>query len=415
MGSTDNWRTQSRPIPPGGRYPAKEYCSNCGLCDTYYVAHVKDACAFLGEGMHKVETLEPQVHGRSRKDNLERRFGVCTAMHSVKMNPPIQGAQWTGVVTSIAIALLKNNWVDGVICVQSDPDDRLQPRPVIATTVEAIMAARGVKPTLSPNLNILALLEESGLKRILFCGVGCQVQALRSIEHHLNLEQLYVIGTHCVDNGKREGLEKFLQTTSDSPETVQQYEFMQDYQVHLKHTDGHTEKVPYFCLPTRELNNVIAPSCYSCFDYMNGLADLVVGYMGVPYQNVPMTEHYQQITIRNQKGVQMFELIKPRASIQGVEMEGDCRNFVLQTVFQEERASNSRLPKFIGKWLAAALTKFGPQGLEFAKYSIDYHTLRNYLFVKRNWGAKADSHIPGYAKEIVKEYDQNGKISRLLK
>jgi 7-hydroxymethyl chlorophyll a reductase len=185
--------------------------------------------------------------------------------------------------------------------------------------------------------------------------------------------------------------------------------------VHLKHTDGHTEKVPYFCLPTRELNNVIAPSCYSCFDYMNGLADLVVGYMGVPYQNVPMTEHYQQITIRNQKGVQMFELIKPRASIQGVEMEGDCRNFVLQTVFQEERASNSRLPKFIGKWLAAALTKFGPQGLEFAKYSIDYHTLRNYLFVKRNWGAKADSHIPGYAKEIVKEYDQNGKISRLLK
>ena len=32
-------------------YPAKEACSRCGLCDTYYVAHVKDACAFLGDGV----------------------------------------------------------------------------------------------------------------------------------------------------------------------------------------------------------------------------------------------------------------------------------------------------------------------------------------------------------------------------
>lgn len=36
----------------------------------------------------------------------------------------------------------------------------------------------------------------------------------------------------------------------------------------------------------QELNDVIAPSCYSCFDYPNGLADMVVGYMGVPHQQV---------------------------------------------------------------------------------------------------------------------------------
>ncbi len=48
----------------------------------------------------------------------------------------------------------------------------------------------------------------------------------------------------------------------------------QDYRVHLKHLDGSTEKVPYFCLPANELNDVIAPSCYSCFDYPNALADL---------------------------------------------------------------------------------------------------------------------------------------------
>ena len=45
--------------------------------------------------------------------------------------------------------------------------------------------------------------------------------------------------------------------------------------VHIKHTDGHFEYIPYFSLPANDLNDVIAPSCYSCFDYPNALADLV--------------------------------------------------------------------------------------------------------------------------------------------
>ena len=49
----------------------------------------------------------------------------------------------------------------------------------------------------------------------------------------------------------------------------------QDYRVHIKHTDGSFEYVPYFCLPANDLSDVIAPSCYSCFDYTNALADLV--------------------------------------------------------------------------------------------------------------------------------------------
>lgn len=101
----DDWRQKSRPIAPGGTYPAKDHCrffvhtlsfdtncycsmlnylqqvtyyfnlacgkfpinclmlvsyclrssSRCGLCDTYYIAHVKNACAFLGDGMSRIE------------------------------------------------------------------------------------------------------------------------------------------------------------------------------------------------------------------------------------------------------------------------------------------------------------------------------------------------------------------------
>jgi len=34
-----------------------------------------------------------------------------------------------------------------------------------------------------------------------------------------------------VDNGTREGLDKFLKAASETPETVLHYEFMQDYKV----------------------------------------------------------------------------------------------------------------------------------------------------------------------------------------
>jgi 7-hydroxymethyl chlorophyll a reductase len=408
-----HWCTSCKPIPPGSSYPAKEYCSHCGLCDTYYIAHVKEACAFLEEGMGKMDTLEPLVQGRGRQGDRERRFGVHTEMVYAKMNPPIPGAQWTGVVTALAIAMLRHNLVDGVVCVQSEPGDRFQPRPVIATTVEDILQARGVKPTLSPNLNILECLEASGLKRMLFCGVGCQVQALRMVEPYLNLEELYVLGIHCVDNGKRAGLDKFLKVASRSPETVLHYEFMQDYQVHIQHLDGRIETIPYFCLPAQQLQDVIAPSCYSCFDYVNGLADLVVGYMGVPYESVPMTQHHQQVTIRNAKGQQMFDLIKPNLSVQPVTASGSCRPLVLQTVLQEEK-STTTLPRFMGKILARLLTQFGPKGLAFAQYSIDYHTIRNYLYVKRHWGKQGDRQIPGYAQAIVDDYNQNGQITELL-
>jgi hypothetical protein len=55
--------------------------------------------------------------------------------------------------------------------------------------------------------------------------VGCQVQALRSIQPYLGLEALYVLGTNCVDNGRRSTLDKFLAAASSRPHDVLHYEF----------------------------------------------------------------------------------------------------------------------------------------------------------------------------------------------
>ena len=46
---------------------------------------------------------------------------------------------------------------------------------MVARCKEDIIKAKGVKPTLSPNLNTLATVEALDVKKLLFIGVGCQV------------------------------------------------------------------------------------------------------------------------------------------------------------------------------------------------------------------------------------------------
>jgi coenzyme F420 hydrogenase subunit beta len=120
------------------------------------------------------------------------------------------------------------------------------------------LAARVNKPTLSPNLEVLEQLPGSGIRRLLAIGVGCQVQALRAVQASLPLDQLYVLGLPCVDNVSRAGLQTFLESASASPSTVVHYEFMQDFRIHFRHSDGHSETVPFFGLDTPALKDVFA-------------------------------------------------------------------------------------------------------------------------------------------------------------
>lgn len=387
-------QVKAKALKPGSRRPAKELCSECGLCDTYYVHYVKEACAFINQ---QFETLEIQSHGRDRNLDSEQElyFGVHSEMMAARKTQPIAGAQWTGIVSSIAIEMLNRGLVEGVVCVQNTKEDRFQPQPIIARTPEEILAARVNKPTLSPNLSVLEQIETSGMKRLLVIGVGCQIQALRAVEKQLGLEKLYVLGTPCVDNVTREGLQKFLDTTSRSPDTVVHYEFMQDFRIHFKHSDGSTETVPFFGLKTNKLKDVFAPSCMSCFDYVNSLADLVVGYMGAPFG-------WQWIVVRNETGKEMLDLVKDQLETQPVMSQGNRKEAVQQSIPAYDKGVT--LPMWAAKLMGVVIEKIGPKGLEYARFSIDSHFTRNYLYVKRNHPEKLAKHLPEFAKRIVGQY-----------
>jgi 3,8-divinyl protochlorophyllide a 8-vinyl-reductase (ferredoxin) len=385
---------RARPLAKGSPKPAKDLCSDCGLCDSRWVAYVRRACAFLEQ---RFEAMEEQAHGRRRRldDEDELYFGVHQRMVTARLRQPIEGAQWTGIVSRIGVRALESGLVDAVLCVQQSEDDRFTPVPVLARTPEQVLAARVNKPTLSPNLEVLEQLPGSGIERLLAIGVGCQIQALRAVQATLPLQKLYVLGLPCVDNVSRDGLQTFLESASRSPDTVVHYEFMQDFRIHFRHSDGQEETVPFFGLDTPALKDVFAPSCLSCFDYTNAGADLVVGYMGATFGR-------QWVTVRNALGQELLDLVEPELDLAPVTSSGDRRQAVQQGIDAYEKAL--KLPMWLAELVGVFVQRFGPKGLEYGRFSIDSHFTRNALWLQRHHPEKVEAHIPAFARKIVARY-----------
>ena len=71
--------TKPQPIDPSGwpeKFPAKEHCSKCGLCETTFVSHVTDACAFLGGEFHDVHMVVHLVALLVRIKSKSNKFCV---------------------------------------------------------------------------------------------------------------------------------------------------------------------------------------------------------------------------------------------------------------------------------------------------------------------------------------------------
>jgi len=369
-------------------------CSDCGLCQTSYANLAREACAFV---YPQITRLEKLVHGCSREpDNFDQQyFGIYRSMKTARMGRPIEDAQWTGVVSHIACEMLRMGMVDAVICAHSARDNALKPEPFLARTREEVLAGRGNKPMLSANLSLLDRARQEGVKRLLFIGVGCHIQTFRSVQDKLNFEKIYFLGLPCADNSTPEGLKQSLQLTSKSPDTVLKFEFMQDYYVQFTHKDRSVERVSIFSLKSRELLGYIHTSCKNCFDYVNSLADLVVGYMGSPIG-------WQWIIVRNDTGSEMLDVIHNGIEFQPLQSQGNRRP--ISQMMPYILNHNLIHPTWVGGIMGAMVNRIGPKGLEFARLSIDMHFIRNYLFLKRNYPEYREKLIPEFAYKILNQY-----------
>ena len=92
-----------------------------------------------------------------------------------------------GIVTAMFAYALETGIIDGAI-VAGPGEEAYKPEPMIATTVDELLAARGTKYSISPNMSLIKEATRSyGLDKIGIVGTPCQIQALRKA-------QLYPIG-----------------------------------------------------------------------------------------------------------------------------------------------------------------------------------------------------------------------------
>jgi coenzyme F420 hydrogenase subunit beta len=392
-------------------------CSSCGLCmiKEWPAQENIQSCVFKNGWLGPQES---DLFGRERSldDTDEMSFGICKERFVGCIKNPVPGAAWTGVITSIAKRAFESGLVEGVATLHRGEEDFFAPKPVLARSTEAILASSGNKPVVSPILVSLHTAYEQGIKSLLVIGAGCHIHALRDFKKrftYLNDMDLYVVGIPCVSNVTLKTLRTVLKMFSHSPETVHHYEFMQDFNVHLRHENGSIEKLPYFCLP-REFTgiNLVVPACMSCFDYINSLADITVGYAGALFN---MKKLHQWIIVRTDKGRELHNLIADELETLPEETGGDCKKAVKNAARNivdqmrpdktSERKTGRKLPIWTGRALASVMRRMGPRGLEYARYGIDMHMIRDYYYVKFYYPELKETLVPKHVYRILEEYE----------
>ena len=393
----------------------KGICSSCGLCSTqeWPMHESLQSCVFTNGWLGK---KEKKLFGRERSlsNPEEMRFGISDERFTAQLKNPLPDAQWSGIITEIARKAFESGMVDGVVTLHRNAENHFFSKPVLALTSEEIYASRGNKPVLSPVLRSLQTAFRKKLKKILVIGAACHIHILRDFQdrfHYLRDMDIYTVGIPCVDNVQRNRFNWILERISRSPGTARHMEFMQDFRIHIKHSGGAIEKVPFFSLPEELSNPDIFPeSCMSCFDYLNGLSDITVGYLAaklLPDQN------RQWVIVRTEKGRKLFDLVGDELERYPEHGDWDCKKFVQGTAdrtiesMKEQKTSYSpdrKIPLWFGQVMSWLLSATGPQGIGFAHYSVDFHLIRHYYFVKYRHPEQLTLLVPRHVRSILEEY-----------
>jgi coenzyme F420 hydrogenase subunit beta len=304
--------------------------------------------------------------------------------------------------------------VEAVLTLHRGKEDYFFPEPVLARSIEDIAAGCGSKPVLAQTLISIEKAYQAGIKKLLVIGAPCHIHNVRSFQErysYLKNIDIYVVGIPCTDNVKPENFRYILSRISRSHETVRHYEFMQDFTVHLYHENGDLERVPFFSLPP-ELTSagVLTSCCRSCFDYMNSLADITVGYLGAPLDIEKMN---QWVLIRTEKGEELCSLIADDMETFPEVTSGDRKDSVqyygqqllarMQPGEEDEVRQSMSLED--GHDFAEYLYSTGPRDAEFARYAVDTHLIRNYYYVKQNFPQRLKTLVPRHAYKILEDYE----------
>ncbi len=377
----------------------RSLCTDCGVSRMADPSACGTACQFIKPDY---PGMEEQVHGRSRGDGDELFFGPFRAMHRARMRTPRDGAQWTGITTSLAADLLEQRKVDAVLTMVPDAADRWKPQPALITDPTDIVRARGMRMGYAPLLAMLEKAQERGFKRLAVIGIPCQIYALRRLETSLGLDRLYVIGTPCSDNTTTENFHQFLSLLDDNPDSITYLEFRADFRVELRFADGRHRLIPFLKLPISDLPPDFFPlTCRTCVDYTNALADITVGYMA--------GEGDQWVIVRNARGAEMLDGLGERIDLSAPGSKGKRHAAVKGFIANTARAAGGlplrRMPDWVRPIVAWLQPRTGPRGLEFARTRVEMKAAETILHLRHALPAKMKNMVPDHVWKIAAPYD----------
>jgi coenzyme F420 hydrogenase subunit beta len=323
-------------------------------------------------------------------------------MHRARLDPPAEGAQWSGITTALAARLLETGAVEAVLTVAPDPEDRWKPLPVIVTDPAALADCRGMRMGYAPTLALLEPARAAGHKRIAMIGIPCQVYALRALERSLGFDSITVIGTPCSDNTTTANFHRFLALLDPRPETISYLEFRADYRVELRFDDGRpTRVIPFLELPISKLPPDFFPmTCKTCVDYTNRLADITVGYMG--------GDGDQWVIVRNPRGAAMLalldgKLVKRPLTDKG-KRTGAVKGFLANTARAAGGLPLRSMPDWARPVVAYLQPRIGPRGLEFARARVEMKAIETVLHLRRAFPARLKNMVPDHVWRVVRPY-----------
>jgi coenzyme F420 hydrogenase subunit beta len=375
-------------------------CTDCGISRTAAPKRCATACQFIKPDY---PGLEQSVHGRARDPMRpdELFFGPFRRMLRANLAPPRDGAQWTGITTRIAERLLETGRVDGVLTMTADPSDRWRPVPVLITRAGDMARCRGMRMGYAPLLALLEPARAAGHKRLAIIGIPCQVYALRALQAELGFEQLYVIGTPCSDNTTTERFHEFLALLTDAPERVTYLEFLPDFHVEIRFTDGEVRRIPFLRLPISKLPADFFPlTCRTCVDYTNVLADITVGYMA--------GRGAQWLIIRNEIGEELLSLLGDEVVLSALTSAGKRKSSVAGYLKNVELAAGGLPVRSMPNWLrpvmAFLMPRIGPRGLEFARTRVEMKAVETILHLRARHPRRLRNMVPDHIWALTKPY-----------
>lgn len=394
-------------VPVALLAPAISGAARPGLCTDCGVSRMGDgracgvACQFIQPDYPR---LEVAAHGRTAEPARgdEAFFGVTDRMLRARLSPPADGAQWTGITTAIAAALLDSGAVTAVLTVAPDPADRWKPMPVIVTRAADMAQVRGMRMGYAPTLALLEPARAAGHTRIAMIGIPCQVYALRALEAQLGLERLYVIGTPCSDNTTTENFHQFLRLLDPKPDTISYLEFRADFRVELRFDDGRRARtIPFLQLPISQLPGDFFPlTCKTCVDYTNRLADITVGYMG--------GDGDQWVIARNARGAELLGLLGDRLQVAPLTDKGKRMGAVKGFMENTGRAAGGmplrRMPNWLRPLVSFLQPRIGPRGLEFARARVEMKAVETVLHLRLTHPARIKNMVPAHVWRLVARY-----------